>query len=356
MLNAKYPVGVVLSTMRPTLFTIFPSIPRTVSGRTYWRSEGDTFENILKIDKAALRRYDIDPAGLYFYMEALLRGRFGAPARMHMDGREIAITVKFPNAETLDMSALKETMIRTRGGEYLRLGQVASFEERPIAGSIDRENQKFQQTLMWEFRGPAKAEENYRKSVFASLHLPAGFSATMEDDFLMTKREKDQIALAVIVSLALIIMILASLYESLVQPFLILLAVPMELIGVFIAFIIAKATFDSSAFIGLILLSGIVVKNGILLIDHMNLKKRQGRPLLDAVVEGARDRIRPIIMTTGTTVFGILPMLLLTAETGKRQIWSALALCTVGGLVTSSLLTLAIVPMLYYYVEKWRTR
>jgi HAE1 family hydrophobic/amphiphilic exporter-1 len=328
---------------------------RTVSSRySWWR--GDTFENILKIDKAALRQYDIDPSYLYYYLQTLLRGQFGSPARMQMDGKEISISVKFPDAETLDMRALRETLIRTRGKEYLRLGQVASFEERPIAGSIDRENQQFQQTIMWEFRGPSKAEERYRKGVFASLHLPAGFSAVMDESYRMTEKEKGQITLAIVVSLALIFMILASLYESLVQPFLILLAVPLELIGVFIAFIIAKAAFDASAYIGVILLGGIVVKNAILLVDHINLKRRQGRPLLDAVVEGTRDRLRPIIMTTGTTVFGILPMLLLTAATGKRQIWNALALCTAGGLVSSTIFILAVVPIFYYYVEKGRER
>jgi HAE1 family hydrophobic/amphiphilic exporter-1 len=328
---------------------------RTVSSRySWWR--GDTFENILKIDKAALRQYDIDPAYLYYYLQTLLRGQFGSPARMQMDGKEISISVKFPDAETLDMRALRETLIRTQGNEYLRLGQVASFEERPIAGSIDRENQQFQQTIMWEFRGPAKAEERYRKGVFASLHLPAGFSAVMDESYRMTEQEKGQITLAIVVSLALIFMILASLYESLIQPFLILLAVPLELIGVFIAFIIAKAAFDASAYIGVILLGGIVVKNAILLVDHINLKRRQGRPLLDAVVEGTRDRLRPIIMTTGTTVFGILPMLLLTAAAGKRQIWNALALCTAGGLVSSTLFILAVVPIFYYYVEKGRER
>jgi hydrophobic/amphiphilic exporter-1 (mainly G- bacteria), HAE1 family len=326
---------------------------RTVSSRWgWWR--GDTFENILKIDKAALRQYDIDPSYLYFYLRTLMQGQFGTPARMQMGGQEISISLKFPDAATLDMRALQETLIRTRGGEYLRLGQIAAFDERPIAGSIDRENQQFQQTIMWEFRGPAKAEERYRKGVFASLHLPAGFSAVMDEPWRMSEKEKSQITLAIIISLAVILMILAALYESLVQPFLILLAVPLELIGVFVAFIIARAAFDSSAYIGVVLLGGIVVKNAILLVDHINLKRKQGRPLLEAVVEGTRDRLRPIFMTTSTTVFGILPMLFLSAEKGSSQIWNALALCTAGGLVSSTIFILAVVPIGYFYVEKWR--
>ena len=187
---------------------------------------------------------------------------------------------------------------------------------------------------MWEFRGPSKAEERYRKGVFASLHLPPGFSATIDERWYVTEEEQKQINFAIAVALVIIFMILAALYESFVLPFFILLAVPLSLIGVFVAFIVAKAPFDPTAYIGVILLSGIVVNNAILLVDHINLRRRQGLGLLEAVVRGTKDRIRPIFMTTATTIFGMLPMLLISAEANKRQIWSSLALCTIGGLTT----------------------
>jgi len=249
----------------------------------------------------------------------------------------------------MDTRQLQDALIETRGGEFLRLGEISTLEERLIAGAIDRENQQFQLTVMWEFRGPSKAEERFRKAVFASLHLPPGFSATLEERWLMTEAEKGQLTFAIIFSLILIFMILAALYESFLHPFLILFAVPLALIGVFIAFIIADYPFDSSAYIGVILLGGIVVNNAILLVDHINLRRRQGRPLLEAVLEGTRDRVRPILMTTGTTVLGILPLLLVQAQAGvRRQIWSSLALCTVGGLTTSTILVLVVIPVLYY--------
>jgi HAE1 family hydrophobic/amphiphilic exporter-1 len=103
------------------------------------------------------------------------------------------------------------------------------------------------------------------------------------------------------------------------------------------------------------LLGGIVVKNAILLVDHINLKRRQGLPLAEAVIVGTRDRIRPIFMTTSTTVFGMLPMLLLQAESGvKRQIWSTLALSTLGGLVTSTIFLLVVIPIFYFYGDRLR--
>ncbi|MGZ5424788.1 MAG: efflux RND transporter permease subunit, partial [Candidatus Aminicenantales bacterium] len=326
---------------------------RTISSRYgWWR--GDTLEDVLKIDKSALRRYDVDPAYLYFSLQAMIQGTFGRSARIRMEGRDMAVSVKYPDTAMLDMRALREALIRTRGGEYLRLGEIAAFTETPIPGSIDRENQQFQQTIMWEFRGPSKAEERYRKGVFASLHLPPGFSATIEDRWYVTEEEQKQINFAIAVALVVIFMILAALYESFVLPFFILLAVPLSLIGVFVAFVVAKAPFDPTAYIGVILLSGIVVNNAILLVDHINLRRGQGLGLLEAVVRGTKDRVRPIFMTTATTVFGMLPLLLIGAQANKRQIWSSLALCTVGGLTTSTLLILIVIPVLYYHGDGLR--
>ncbi|HSA95898.1 MAG TPA: efflux RND transporter permease subunit [Acidobacteriota bacterium] len=326
---------------------------RTVSSRYgWWR--GDTLEDVLKIDKAALKSYNVDPAYLYFALQTMIQGTFGQPARIRTEGKDITVSVKFPDAATLDMRGLNESLIQTRGGEYLRLGEIAAFIESPIAGAIDRENQQFQQTLMWEFRGPSKAEERYRKAVYDSLHLPPGFSASLEESWYVTEEEQKQINFAIAAALVIIFIILAALFESFITPFFILLAVPLSLIGVFIAFVVAKAPFDPTAYIGVILLSGIVVNNAILLVDHIDARRREGLSLLEAVVRGTKDRVRPISMTTMTTVFGMLPMLLISAQQNKRQIWSSLALCTVGGLTTSTLLILVVIPVLYYHGDALR--
>lgn len=326
---------------------------RTVSDRYGW-FRGDGVEDILKIDKAALDRYNVDPNYLYAGLRAMIQGTFGQPARVRTEGKDIVVSVKYPDAATLDMRALRESLIMTGNGEFLRLGEVATFAEAAIPGSIDREDQQFQQTVMWEFRGPSKAEERYRKGIFDSLHLPPGFRASLEESWFVTEEEQKQINFAIAVALVIIFMILAALYESFVTPFFVLLAVPLSLIGVFVAFVVAKAPFDPTAYIGVILLSGIVVNNAILLVDHIGLRRRQGLGLREAVLRGTRDRVRPILMTTATTVFGMLPLLLIGAKANERQIWSSLALCTVGGLTTSTLLILIVVPVLYYHGDGLR--
>ncbi|MHB8095998.1 MAG: efflux RND transporter permease subunit, partial [Candidatus Aminicenantales bacterium] len=324
---------------------------RSVSSRNTWYRT-DSFEYVLKIDREALRKHDVDPNRLYSYVSTLLAGQYGDSLHPVLNGRESTITIKFPGSESLDLGRLQAAIFRIEGGEYLRLGDVTSLEEKAVAGSIDRENQQFQRSILWEFRGPSKAAENYKKAVFASLRLPPGFSATLDRDLFMTGEEKGQIRFAIVFALLIITMILASLYESLVQPFIILCAVPLALIGVFAAFVLAGYPFDSSAYIGVLLMAGIVVNNAILLVDHINAKRREGRLLLDAVVEGTRERIRPILMTTGTTVFGMLPMILWTVEAGKRDMWSSLALCTIGGLTTSTLFILVVIPIFYVFSER----
>jgi HAE1 family hydrophobic/amphiphilic exporter-1 len=321
---------------------------KIISSRGWW-FRGESFEYVAKLDKEALRKYDIDPLYLYYQIAAMLSGRVTRPIKINMRGQELEFSIKFPDAEEMDIKEIQDVLILTRKGEYLRLGEVSSLDEKPIAGSIDREDQQFQQTVMWEFRGPTKAAEKYREAVFARLDLPPGFSASMEDTWFLTEEEKGQIKFAIFFSLVIIFMILASLYESIIQPFFILIAVPLALIGVFVAFVLADFAFDSSAYIGVILLGGIVVNNSILLVDHINLKRRQDLPLLDAVIQGARERIRPIFMTTGTTVLGMLPLVLIQVEAGRRQIWASLALSAVGGLISSTIFILITIPIFYYY-------
>lgn len=325
---------------------------RITSSRWGWYRL-DSFEYILKLNREDLIKYNIDPQYLLYHIQSSIRGRLSF-MKSKIGGKEIDLSIKFSDADEMDLKSLQDLLIKTQGGEYLRLDEISTLEERPIAGSIDREDQQYQQTIMWEFRGPSKAAEKYKKSIFSNLRLPPGFSATLEEEWRMTEEEKGQIKFAIIFSLIIIYMILASLYESLIHPFFILLAVPLALIGVFVAFVIADFSFDSSAYIGVILLGGIVVNNSILLVDHINLKRKQGFPLLEAVLKGARERVRPIFMTTSTTVLGMFPMLLIQVEEGKKAIWRSLALSAVGGLISSAIFILIIIPILYFYGDKIR--
>lgn len=319
------------------------------SERGWWNA--DSYEHILKINRENLYRYQISPEVFLFHLQTLLRGEFQAPLRWRIEGKDLAINLRFPEANRLDLRALLDSLIKTERGEVFRLSDLVTLEERPLSGPIDRDQQRFQMTVLWEFRGPSRAAERFRQEIFRSLILPPGFTATMESPWRLTREEKGQIKMALVVALVVILMILSALYESFRDAFVALLILPLALIGVFIAFAAADFPFDSSAYIGLILLFGMVVNNSILLINHIRLKRDQGMPLREAVFEGTIERIRPIYLTTGTTVFGLLPLILIQTEVARRRLWASLALATMGGLISSAALIFFTLPIFYFYAH-----
>ncbi len=173
----------------------------------------------------------------------------------------------------------------------------------------------------------------------------------------MTEDERAQTRQVATLAILIIFMVLASLYESLLQPFVVLLAVPAALIGVFLIYYFTEEPFDAAASIGVVLLGGIVVNNAILLVDHINLRRRE-LPLVEAIVTGTTERVRPILITSITTIGGMLPLVLIEAETEMRSndIWGTLALSTIGGLSASTVLTLTLTPVLFLLAEQWRER
>jgi HAE1 family hydrophobic/amphiphilic exporter-1 len=141
-------------------------------------------------------------------------------------------------------------------------------------------------------------------------------------------------------------------FESIRQPFCVLLTVPMALIGVFLIFFYTGASFTREGYVGVIMMSGIVVNSAILLVDHVNqLRRRQGMSLEDALIRGTIERVRPILMTGLTTICGLLPLVLFST-TADANIWNALAYVVIGGLGSSTILVLTVTPALYKIFER----
>jgi len=202
--------------------------------------------------------------------------------------------------------------------------------------------------VRWDYMGSNRSGDRFHKTVFKNLDLPAGFKKSLEErKFRITEEEQAQLNFAIILSLVLIYLILGILYEDLLQPLLIMLAIPLALIGVFIAFTVMNYSFDSTAYIGVILLSGIVVNNAILLIDNINHHLKRSKKVVESIAIATKERIRPIFMTSTTTVLGMLPLIIFK-KADSTDIWSSLALCTVGGLTTSAILILFVLPVVYF--------
>ncbi len=178
--------------------------------------------------------------------------------------------------------------------------------------------------------------------------LPNGYEFDESDRIWQTEEEKKQIMLILGFAVLLVYMLTSALYESFFHPFTIILTVPLALVGVFLGYFFFDKGFDRSAYVGVILMGGIVVNNSIILVDHIN-NLRKILPKREAVIRAARERARPILMTTFTTVIGLLPLVIGATE-GQDQ-WYTLAFTICVSLPVATFFTLTIIPLIYEIVD-----
>jgi HAE1 family hydrophobic/amphiphilic exporter-1 len=182
-----------------------------------------------------------------------------------------------------------------------------------------------------------------------SLVLPAGYRTVFTGDVQNLNETKVYVLEALILAVIFIYLILASLFGSFLQPMAIMFALPLSLLGVSLALWVTGGTINVMSMIGIIMLMGLVTKNGILLIDFVNHARAQGHDRLEAILEAGRIRLRPIVMTTAAMVFGMLPLALALGEGAEQR--SPMAHAVIGGLITSTILTLFVVPAVYTILD-----
>ena len=182
--------------------------------------------------------------------------------------------------------------------------------------------------------------------------LPPGYSIPEEEGWRFPEEDGRQLYGVLIIAIILIYMVTAAVFESLRQPLCVLLTVPMALIGVFLLFFYLGASFTREAYIGVIMMSGVVVNSAILLIDHVNqLRRNHGMALREALELGTLQRVRPILMTSIVTIAGLLPLVLFSRD-ANANIWNALTYAMIGGLSSSTVLVLTVTPALYLIFER----
>ncbi len=323
--------------------------------RFYWGSKSKYYQ--MDIDYNAINKYDITPKYLVYILSSLLQSSF-ARNKMIYDNREMDYSIKYNLPKDVELNDIMMKEFKSPTGIPFRLKDVLKIKEKFFKAGISRENQEFIAKIRWDYLGSSKRGDKLHKAFYKGIVLPAGFKKSLEEySWMMKKGEKKQLIFAIILSLILIYLVLGALYESFIQPILIMLSIPLALIGVFLGFAIANQfgtfSFDSTAYIGVILLSGIVVNNAIILVDHINNYRDKGYSIEEAVSRGSMERVRPVLMTATTTVLGMLPLVIFH-KAGQTDIWTSLALCTVGGLTASSILIFLIIPIFYDIFEKMK--
>jgi hydrophobic/amphiphilic exporter-1 (mainly G- bacteria), HAE1 family len=306
---------------------------------------------VMTIDRARLSMHGLTMQDVMREVQASVKGR-NAQQTVRVDGEELQFAVKLEGHRYMDVVQLKELLIPSPTGELVRLGDVVTLDERNVMGSVIRENQQYQRLVSYEFRGPNKLGDRVRSAVMKATTLPPGFSLEEDQGYYWSREEQTQIWGVILFGIVLIFMTCATLFESVRQPICVLLTVPMALIGVFLIFVQSKASFTREAYIGVIMMAGVVVNNAILLVDHVNqLRRHEGMELIEALVRGSAERVRPILMTSACTILGMLPLVLFS-ESADSNIWNALGYAMIGGLSSSTILVLTITPALYLLFER----
>ncbi len=319
------------------------------AGGWYIRDKASEF--VLRLDRGRLGLHGLTARDVVNQVIAAVAGQVQR-GNIRVAGEEVQFDVKIEGNEDVDVQALQELLLLTPSGEGVRLDDVATLGERDVLTRIVREDQQYQRYVSYEFRGPTKLGDRTRDAVIAATRLPEGYAIEGEQEWDWSSEEQEQLLLVLAVSLVLIYMVTAALFESVRQPFCVLFSVPMALVGVFLMFFYAKASFTREAYVGVIMMGGIVVNNSILLVDHINyLRRIVGVPFTQAIVRGTLERVRPILMTSATTILGLLPLVLFS-EYADENIWNALAYALIGGLASSTLFVLTVTPALYLLFER----
>ncbi len=279
-----------------------------------------------------------------------------SPVTFWEDGEELDVMVQLQDSDRDSMSDLESLTIVTSSGEEIPLSNIASFVLTVGPEDIDRENEKRVVHVTSDIASGLTATEvlaQVEDYIDSSYVVPDGVSISFGGESEDISRMGGPLIIVLIVAVILVFGVMASLFESFVDPFIIFFSIPLMIIGVVGIYTLMGETFSMFSAVGMVALVGIVVNNGIVLVDYMNLLRNKGIPLMEACHEAARSRLRPVLMTTLTTVLGMVPLAFFGGE-GTESI-QAIAQTIVGGLSGSMIFTLFVIPALYSIFNKKRT-
>jgi hydrophobic/amphiphilic exporter-1 (mainly G- bacteria), HAE1 family len=272
------------------------------------------------------------------------------PTEFQQRDRQIDILVRLDEQDRLGIEDLGEMIVNPRGTIPIPLSSIAELQVREGPNEIRHLDRQRGAIVTANVDGIDLSEATLRiEEALVGIELPAGFDYDVAGQAAEMKSSMDSLLFALGLALFLVYIVMASQFESLLHPFIILFTVPLAIIGVVLALFLGGWSLNILVFIGLIMLAGIVVNNAIVLVDYINNLRRQGRDKVDAVKSACLARLRPILMTTMTTVLGLIPMALGVGEGAEIRV--PLAITVISGLTSSTFLTLVVIPSLYLLLD-----
>jgi len=314
-----------------------------------------TPEELVMVDRQKASELGLSVQQIARMLQIVLSGSSAGVFREN--GKEFTILMQVDANEKEKLEDILNLTVTNSNGQPIVLRNVVTVKPGLGAVEIDRQNQERVTSINANISGRDMG------SIISDIRLKLREVAIPEDlavvfggDYEEQKESFHELLLSFILALVLVYMVMASQYESLRDPFVVMFSVPFAIIGVVLILFLTKTTFNIQSYIGCIMLGGIVVNNAILLVDTTNLlRRRDGMGVREAIEEAGRRRLRPILMTASTTILGLTPMAIGLGEGGEAQ--APLARAVVGGMISSALITLVFVPVIYsYFEEKSRKR
>ncbi len=310
------------------------------------RSDSDDGKSEIqvRVDPEQAGRFGITPATVAQVLGLTYRGVY--LPRLNVGEKEIEMVVSLEPDDRESIENLALLTVGDSGGMPIRLGQVAEFQFARSPERIRRTDQKTGVTLRGSYEGEGDVLDSVR-TLMNGMEFPLGYGWDFGSEIREKQQQQSQMGSNMLLALACVFFVMASLFESILHPLIVMGCVPFASVGVFWIMMGTGTPFNLMAMIGMVILIGIVVNNGIVLVDHVNNHRRAGMDLEDALLAGCADRMRPILMTAGTTILGLLPLALLHDAHVSGAQYYPMARAIIGGLTSSTLLTLIVMPTYY---------
>jgi HAE1 family hydrophobic/amphiphilic exporter-1 len=280
--------------------------------------------------------------------ETMIRNRVNGmiASRFKEEGEEYDIRIRLSEKYRNSITLLEELTIMNQQGKKIKLKEIGSIEEYWGPPSIQHKRKERIVTVSAIPNGISLSE--LAKKIIKltdEVPVPQDVLVNVGGSYEDQQESFQDLMLLMLMSLILVFIVMASQFESFTMPFIIMFSIPFAFTGVMLALFITGSTLNIVAGLGAVLLIGIVVKNGIILVDFTNLMRDRGMRLYDAIVAAGRSRLRPVLMTALTTILGMVPLAFSTGE--GSEIWRPMGITVIGGLVFSTIITMIIVPVMY---------
>ncbi|MGB2907393.1 MAG: efflux RND transporter permease subunit, partial [Candidatus Aminicenantaceae bacterium] len=293
-------------------------------------------------DRTAAASFGLTPQSIGAQLSGLLSGK--ELGEYEDEGEYINIMLRSPEPSLKELEGL---LLDSTDGQKLRLDEVASLRRTASPREILRNNQVRTAEVTAQLSGDEPFDKIAARveSAISEISLPQDYSFAVTGEEKLRRESFSSLGFAMLLAVILVYMVLASQFESLRHPFVILLTIPLALVGAVILLMVLNLPLNIMSFIGMIMLAGIAVNDSIILVDLINQMRRSGRDLEAAIIAAGQLRIRPIFMTSATTILALFPLTLGFGEGAALR--APLAVAVIGGLVTSTLLTLIVIPAVY---------